>query len=285
MGRPLRYRRISAEDSAEPGEGRTARTEDLRGIMDACCDPAVREVVIIKAAQLGGTQLILNIAGYYIHLDPSPILWVNTTIGESETFSKDRFEAFRRDNPAIAERIPSPKARDGENTVLDKRFPGGRLLFRGANSPASLRSHPIRVLLMDEVDGDPATTSEGEPTKLARKRTKAFWNRLIVTCATPGDAATSRMGPAYDPSDRRVYLVPCPDRGHEPTLRRSQATRRPSFRGGSRQGSAAAPGRVPATELDVRTHNNTRADNPSLCGRRSYGRLAVAPAGARTGGS
>jgi phage terminase large subunit GpA len=129
--------------------------------MDAGCDPRVREVVIIQAAQLGATQLLLTIAGSSIDLDPSPLLWVNTTIGESETVSKDRFEACHRDNPVVAERIPPPKARDGENTVLDKRFPGGRLLFRGTNAPAGLRSHPIRVRLMDEVDGDPATTAGG----------------------------------------------------------------------------------------------------------------------------
>ncbi|HZC13724.1 MAG TPA: terminase gpA endonuclease subunit, partial [Thermoleophilaceae bacterium] len=218
------YRRLSAEDSAEPGGWRTSRTEDLRGSRDAGCDPAVREVIIVKAAQLGGTQLLLTIAGSFIHLDPAPILWVNTTIGESETFSRDRFAACRRDNPAIGARIPSSKARDGENTILDQRFPGGRLLFRGANSPASLRSHPIRVLLMAAVDGDPATTAEGEPTTLAQKRTKAFWTRLIVKCSTPGDAATSRIGPAYEASDKRVFKVPCPDPdcGHEQTLRWAQ---------------------------------------------------------------
>ncbi len=103
------YRRLSAEDSAEPGEWRTSRTEDLRGIMDAGCDPRVREVVIVKAAQLGGTQLLLNVAGYYVHLDPSPILRVTTTIGASATVSKDRFAAYRRDNPAIGERLPAPR--------------------------------------------------------------------------------------------------------------------------------------------------------------------------------
>jgi phage terminase large subunit GpA-like protein len=54
------YRRLRAEDSAEPGGWRTSRTEYRRGIMDAGGDPRVREVIIVKAAQLGGTQLLLN---------------------------------------------------------------------------------------------------------------------------------------------------------------------------------------------------------------------------------
>ena len=113
----------------------------------------------MKAAQCGGTQVLLNIAGFYAHLEPAPILWVSTTIGEVEAFSKDRFEPFRRDNPVIAEKIADPKARDGDNTIQDKRFVGGRLLFRGANAPSGLRSHPIRILICDEVDGYPETTA------------------------------------------------------------------------------------------------------------------------------
>jgi phage terminase large subunit GpA-like protein len=190
--------------------------------MDAASDPDIREVVIVKSAQVGGTQLLLNIAGFHVHLEPSPILWVSTTVGEVETFSKDRFEPFRRDNPVIAEKIADPKSRDGDNVILDKRFRGGRLLFRGANAPSGLRSHPIRVLIMDEVDGYPATTAEGEPTRLAKKRTQAFWNRRIVQCSTPGELSTSRIVPAYEASDQRRYHVPCPDCGHKQTLQWSQ---------------------------------------------------------------
>ena len=36
------YRRLRAEDGAEPGGWRTSRTAYLRGSMDAGCDPAVR---------------------------------------------------------------------------------------------------------------------------------------------------------------------------------------------------------------------------------------------------
>lgn len=181
--------------------------------MDAVNDPTVQEIVLIKSAQTGGTAALLNILGYFIDQDPSPIMWVTTTLGEAEAFSRDRFEPFRRDNPRVAAKIGDPRQRDSGNTILDKRFAGGRLLFRGANSAPSLRSHPIRVVIMDEVDGYPPTTSEGEPTKLAQKRATAFWNRKIVKCSTPGDKATSRIAAAYERSDRRLFHVPCPKCG------------------------------------------------------------------------
>lgn len=220
------HRKLSSEDSAATGQWRTGDAEYLRGIMDAVTDPGIEEIVILKSAQVGGTQVLLNILGYFIDQDPSPVMWVTTSLGDAETFSRDRFEPFRRDNPRISARIGDPKGRDGGNTILDKRFAGGRLLFRGANSAPSLRSHPIRIVIMDEVDGYPETTSEGEPTKLAKRRTTAFWNRKIVMCSTPGvksspqrvTKATSRIYQAYLASDRRVFMVPCPHCGEKQPL-------------------------------------------------------------------
>lgn len=213
-----RYRQLSSEDSAEQGQWDTSRAEYQRGIMDAVTDPAVREVVFLASAQVGKTAILFNIAGYFISQDPSPIMWVTTTLTEAEAFSRDRFEPFRRDNPQVAAQIGDPRSRASDNTILDKRFPGGRLLFRGANSPAGLRSHPIRVLIMDEIDGYPTSTTEGEPTKLAQKRTTAFWNRKIIKASTPAAVETSRIIPAYEASDRRKFWVPCPHCGHRQTL-------------------------------------------------------------------
>ena len=58
--------------------------------------------------------------------------------------------------------------------------------------------------------------------KLAEKRTVAFWNRLRMKCSTPGEAATSRITPAYAASDQRRYHVPCPACDHEQTMRWAQ---------------------------------------------------------------
>src|SRR5690349_10242490 len=56
-----RYRMLSSEGSAEPGKWRTDRAPYLRDIMDACSDPRVEEVVFAKAAQVGWTEVLLNV--------------------------------------------------------------------------------------------------------------------------------------------------------------------------------------------------------------------------------
>ena len=48
--------------------------------MDACSDPSIQEVVVMAGAQLGKTEVILNIVGYHIDNDPSPILVLQPTL-------------------------------------------------------------------------------------------------------------------------------------------------------------------------------------------------------------
>jgi phage terminase large subunit GpA-like protein len=214
------YRFLSSESSAEPGRWRTDRAPYQRGILDAANDPTIREVVVMSSAQVGKTELILNLIGYYIHQDPSPILLLQPTLEMAESFSKDRLAPMVRDTPALTGKIADPKARDSGNTMLHKKFPGGQITMAGANSPASLASRPIRVVLCDEVDRYPLSAgTEGDPVSLARKRTNTFWNRKIILTSTPTVAGISRIEAAYARSDRREFHVPCPHCDHLHTLK------------------------------------------------------------------
>ena len=151
------YRRLSSEASAEPGRWRTSKAPYQREIMDAITDMTVKKVVVMSAAQVGKTDaMILNPIGYYIHYEPSPIMVLQPTIQMAEAFSKDRLSPMIRDTPVIAERI-NDKSRTSGNTILQKIFPGGHVTMVGANSPSSLASRPIRILLADEIDRYPAT--------------------------------------------------------------------------------------------------------------------------------
>ena len=188
-------------------------------MMDAVNDPKVESVVIMSAAQVGKTEIINNIIGYFIHQDPSPILLLQPTLQMGEAWSKDRLMPMARDSKVFGDLISTDKKRDGGNTILHKSFPGGHITIAGANSPASLASRPIRIVMMDEVDRYPLSAGEeGDPVNLARKRTTTFWNRKIVMVSTPTIKGQSRISAAYESSDKRQYHVPCPQCGHMQVL-------------------------------------------------------------------
>jgi len=206
-----RYRRLSPEASAEPGHWNTDRASYQRGILDALNDPDVHTIVVMSSAQVGKTEVLLNIIGYYVDQDPAPMLCLQPTLDMAEAFSKDRLAPMVRDTPALRGKIADPRSRDSGNTLLHKKFTGGHITLAGGNSPASLASRPIRILLCDEVDRYPASAAaEGDPVNLARKRTTTFWNRKIVLTSTPTIKGVSRIETAYNGSDQRKYHLNCP---------------------------------------------------------------------------
>lgn len=212
-------RMLSSEASSEPGKWRTSRVEPSRGVMDAFSDPEVEQITCMVAAQSFKTEALLNILGFHVDLDPCPVLVLQPTLQMAEAFSKDRLAPMVRDTPVVGAKIGN-HARDSEDTILHKKFAGGHITMAGANSPASLASRPIRILLADEVDRyDASAGKEGDPVSLAIERTTNFWNRKIALFSTPTIKGASRIEAAYEESDQRRYFVRCPACSHEQVFR------------------------------------------------------------------
>lgn len=206
-----RNRYLSTVASAEPGLWRTSRTPYLREIMDALSSYSpIETVVVMKGAQVGFSEAGLNFIGYAIHHSPGPALYVMPTVETVKKLSKTRLDPMIEASPALSERIKPARSRDSGNTVFQKDFDGGTLLMTGANSAAGLRSMPIRFLVLDEVDGYPASVDEeGDPVMLAIKRTANFIRRKIFMLSTPARKDSSRIGKEFRRGDQRYYNVPC----------------------------------------------------------------------------
>ncbi|MEB3103073.1 phage terminase large subunit family protein [Ferviditalea candida] len=213
-------RRLSSEASAEPGQWRTDRAPYQRGIMDAINDPNAETIVVESSAQVGKTEVLLNIIGYHVDYDPAPIMLVQPTLELAQAFSKDRLAPMLRDSPALRGKVKDVKSKDSGNTMLHKIFPGGHITMAGANSPASLASRPIQILLLDEVDRYPVSAgTEGDPVSLVTKRTTTFWNRKIVKVSTPTIKGASRIEEDYENSTMEQWCLPCPSCGEHQPLR------------------------------------------------------------------
>jgi phage terminase large subunit GpA-like protein len=207
-----RYRRLSQRASAEPGPWRTERTPYAKEIMDCLsASSPVERVVLIKGAQLGGTEVGNNWLGYIIHQAPGPCLAVQPTVEMAKRNSKQRIDPLIEESEALRGLVSEPRSRDSGNTTLAKEFPGGMLVMTGANSAVGLRSMAVRYLFMDEVDAYPGDVDgEGDPIKLALARTRTFARRKIFMVSTPKITGLSKIEAAFDDSDQRRYWVPCP---------------------------------------------------------------------------
>jgi phage terminase large subunit GpA-like protein len=230
------HRYLSSVAAAEPGRWRTTRTPYLREIMNRF-DPydKTEEVIFMKGAQIGASETAFNVLGYFVDMDPCPIMYVMPTESTAKRNSKMRLDPMIEASPTLKSKIADVKSRDKGNTILQKDFPGGTLILAGANSASGLRSVPVRVLLLDEVDAFPQDLDgEGSPVDLAKARTRTFANKKIFQLSTPTMEATSRIALEFSQTDQRFYFVPCPHCGHDATPDLGpceiQQSRRPGYR-------------------------------------------------------
>ena len=206
------------QTSAEPGLWRRDRAPYQPGLMDAVCEPHVRRVTIMTSAQTGKSTVCNAIIARYIDIDPCPIMFTQPTIQIAQRFSKEKLTPMISDIKVLSDKIIQAE-RNAASTILMKLFKGGLLSLSGANSPASLASMSIRLLLCDEIDKyPPSAGSEGDPVELAIQRTATFWNNKVILVSTPSIKGASRIEKSYEKSDKRLYFIPCPHCGHEQHL-------------------------------------------------------------------
>ncbi len=179
--------------------------------MDLYNDPAVREVWVMKSAQVGWTEAINNVIGYVIDRKPGPMMIMQPTVEMVEAWSKDRLAPMLEDSPSLREKVSQPRTKDGANTLRHKTGPGWRLSMAGANSAAGLRMRSVRDLFCDEIDAYPVNTGkDGDPIAQARKRQTTFWNRKLFAGSTPTVKGGSRIEQGFEATDMRFLHVPCP---------------------------------------------------------------------------
>ena len=212
------YAYLSAESSAEGGRWHTLPYQ--KGIMDAITDPNIEQVMVMKSARVGYSEILNHIIAYHIHQDPCGIMVVQPTIEDASGYSKEEIAPMIRDTKVLTNLVSDAKTRDSNNTILQKQFPGGVLSLVGANSARGFRRVSRRIVLFDETDGYPASAgTEGDQIKLGIARTQYFWNRKIVAGSTPTIKDFSRIERLFEQSDQRRYYVPCCHCGHMQYLR------------------------------------------------------------------
>lgn len=209
------HRVLVSESSSEPGRWRTSRAPYQKEIMDAFTQDDVEEIVIMASAQVGKSEIELNMMGSAIVNDPGPMLYVQPTDSVAEDYSRRRIAPMISVCPVLKERVYRAKGRDSGNTITMKTFPGGSLAILGANSPSDLASKPVRYIFFDEIDRYPKSAgTEGDPIELAERRTETFrHNRKLVKTSTPTIKGASKIETAYNRGTQEEWHTQCPHCG------------------------------------------------------------------------
>ena len=213
-----RHRVLSRMQSARPGRWKNAQAPYLAGLMDLCTRRGVEELTIVKAAQMGVSEALRNVIGYFAHQEPDPILLVLPDEQTGRKIVAQRIVPLLRTTPCLAELFTSA-SRDIQLRHISLAN-GFTLRLGWSGSPASLASDPCRVVINDEVDKfQPWSGRESDPISLGYARTQTYeGRRLIINVSTPTTAdglITRRFESA---STILRFHVPCPHCGNFQTL-------------------------------------------------------------------
>lgn len=203
--------RMLPETSMEPGRWRTDRAPHTRSIMDAVNDPRVRQITVWGSSQIGKTELMNNIVGYFMDVDPCAIMIMQPTDAAAKDYSQQKLEPMINDTPVLRDKVAKKKSRSADNSTLRKRYAGGFLLVVSGNSVSSLRGKTIKVTIGDDIDAIPiGFRREGDPILLLIKRTTTYPDHLNINISTCTRDGESRIQTLYGQSNQQKFYVKCP---------------------------------------------------------------------------
>ena len=195
------------EGSPLPGLWRSVPWQ--REILDALADPSVSWLAILKATQVGVSELVRCAIGRWAIHDPGDVLWVMSTQAAAER-SMVKLRKMFQNTPGLRHLLSD---RRSDTTLLELVLTNGmRIVIGWAGSAASLASDPFPRVVLDEVALYRWSTQHaGSPVHLAGDRTKTAGRRAKVVLLSSPIAEDDQICTAHrEVADRRVFAVPCP---------------------------------------------------------------------------
>ena len=198
---------------SRPYQTELLRVMSLSSRMKASGAP-VREVVILKSAQIGFTMCLMNSIAYHIAYRPTNIGLYFPHQESAQAFAKDSLAKYIAAQPSLEGIVTSDVSSDGKSSAVKKMFPGGSFRILSARKPADVATISLRLVYADEIDLFTDVKNEGDPFNLISKRTQEFSDALLIWGGTPrGTYHDSRVWNLFQDSDQRRYFVPCPKCG------------------------------------------------------------------------
>jgi phage terminase large subunit GpA-like protein len=219
--------RIVAEGSYQ-GRWRHERTPYLTEIMRRCsliCP--TRRVTLLGSAQIGKTQVGVNLAGQILSETPAQALIALPSLNSLRMYNRDKLDRMIQASPALTRAVADVTERSGgaSTTAVKVGARGAQVELIVASSSRDLQSRTARVVIAEETsEYDEDVGGRGDPFEQLMART-IQWRRRgekVVDISTPGIKGKCRVTKAYEAGSGGRFLVACIHCGHRQELRFAQ---------------------------------------------------------------
>lgn len=205
------HRFLSRRQTSRPGMWRNSESPYNIGIMLMCVRIGVDVLTILKGAQLGVSEAIRCVIGYFAHLRPDPLLLVLPDKETGRTIVADRIIPLFEDTPVLRQLLPEA-AHDVTKSEIVLRN-GFTLRLGWSGSATSLASHPARVVINDERSKFQDGGKEADPESLGEERTATYADSKVINLSTPREDPDPTAQGFEDSTVKLYYFVPCPHCG------------------------------------------------------------------------
>ena len=210
---------LGEQEAKRTGRYTFDKTPYWREVIDAAARPGVEEVVCIKGHQVGWSETCRNLFGFWVDLEPGPILVLMPDENASDAFRAERIEPLIRNTPAVGQHVSGRKRDTTKHRI---RFDTCSAFFTWSGSGSGTKSRPIRRLICEEPDDYVEFSGRGgDPLAKAEKRLTTYRDTGHSTVLI-GGTPTSKLGPIWKRWEgcakhaRYHYWVPCPHcRGYQ----------------------------------------------------------------------
>jgi phage terminase large subunit GpA-like protein len=181
-------------------------------------------VTIRGGAQIGKTQVGVNLAGQCLTETPTQVMVMLPSLTSLQQYNRDKLDRMIQATPALLEAVADITERSGVgSTVKVKRGArGAQVELVTASSSKDLQSRTVRVVIMEEVSEYEADVGgRGHPADQGEARTYAFRKRgfKIVKISTPGVKGACHISDEVEKGSDGRYHVLCPHCGHGQELK------------------------------------------------------------------
>lgn len=190
------------------------------GVAAALDDPAVDEVDLMKASQLGWTFFLLGYLSKRIEAHPAPLMALFAKEKDGKSFHDEKLVPAFAATPILRDLIDVTTSRKSGNRWDLKSFPGGFLKLVGSNSPGNVKStSSVGVGVVEEPDDTSVDVKQqGDAIGLLDERLKRYPGSKMIVGGTPTIKNLSKTEHRVLESDCRVLPVACHECGEPHVL-------------------------------------------------------------------
>lgn len=194
---------------AHKGPWRNDISPHLVKIMDTWGLPYVREIIVCKSPQTGGTEVMNNCSAFAMDRHPANMMFVMPSEATAKKVSADRLIPMLEQSPKLRKLMAS---NPDDTAKLRVKLNNGVIIYMAhSNSAAALATFPIKYLFFDETDKyPPFVGKESDPITLGEKRARTFrhtYKLFKVSTPTREDAPIWKAWTQADVQYK--YHVPC----------------------------------------------------------------------------